>query len=70
MDAASLELATKIASKNPLTIRAAKRSAIGIDTQDVNKSYRYEQGFTFQLNLAGEGQRARQEFLDGKREKT
>ena len=70
LDAASLELATKIASKNPLTIRAAKRSAIGIDTQDVNKSYRYEQGFTFQLNLAGEGQRARQEFLDSKREKT
>jgi len=70
LDATSLELATEIASKNPLTIRAAKRSAVGIDTQDVNRSYRYEQGFTFQLNLAGEGQRARQEFLDGKRKQT
>ncbi|MBF82019.1 MAG: enoyl-CoA hydratase [Actinobacteria bacterium] len=69
LDSTSLELASKIASKQPLTIRAAKRSAIGIDTQDVKKSYRYEQGFTFQLNLAGEGQRARQEFLDGRREK-
>ncbi len=67
--ATSLDLADRIASKQSLTIRAAKRSAIGIDTQDIRKSYRYEQGFTFQLNLAGEGQRARKEFLEGKRAK-
>ncbi len=63
------ELADSIALKPSLTIRAAKRSAIGIDTQDVSRSYRYEQGFTFQLNLAGEGDRARQEFLEGRRPK-
>ncbi|MBG01217.1 MAG: enoyl-CoA hydratase [Acidimicrobiaceae bacterium] len=61
------DLAERIANKPGLTIRAAKRSAIGIDTQDVVRSYRFEQGFTFQLNLAGEGDRARQEFLDGRR---
>ena len=67
LQSSALTLASKIASKQPATIRAAKRSAIGIDTQDVRRSYRYEQGFTFQLNLAGEGHRARQEFLEGKR---
>ena len=61
------DLAERIANKPAMTIRAAKRSAIGIDTQDVRSSYRFEQGFTFQLNLAGEGDRARQEFLDGRR---
>ena len=32
---------------------------------DVKRSYRYEQGFTFELNLAGAGDRARQAFVDG-----
>jgi len=32
---------------------------------DVNRSYRYEQGFTFELNLAGAGDRARDEFVAG-----
>ncbi len=69
LNSTALDLAGRIASKQPRTIRAAKRSAIGIDIQDVRRSYRYEQGFTFELNLAGEGRRARQEFLDGKRSK-
>ena len=61
------ELASVIAEKNPRTIRAAKRSANGIDDRDVSQSYRYEQGFTFELNLAGEGARAREAFLAGER---
>jgi enoyl-CoA hydratase len=61
------EIATTIATKNPATIRAAKRSANGIEAVDVRNSYRYEQGFTFELNLAGEGDRARDEFLRGDR---
>jgi hypothetical protein len=28
------------------------------------RSYRYEQGFTFELNLAGAGDRARQAFVN------
>ncbi len=60
-------IAAVIASKQPGTIRAAKRSANGIDPVDVRTSYRYEQGFTFELNLAGEGDRARDEFLRGGR---
>ena len=39
----------------PLVIRLAKQSLNGIDPVDVKRSYRYEQGFTFELNLAGAG---------------
>ena len=63
----SRDIAAVIASKQPQTIRAAKRSANGIDGVDVRTSYRYEQGYTFELNLAGEGDRARDEFLRGER---
>jgi enoyl-CoA hydratase/carnithine racemase len=47
--------------------RLAKRSLNGIDPVDVKRSYRYEQGFTFELTLDGAGEAARQAFVDGKR---
>jgi enoyl-CoA hydratase len=59
-------LAEEIAAKDPAVIRLAKQSLNGIDPVDVKRSYRYEQGFTFELNLAGAGDRARQTFVDGK----
>ena len=61
------EVAGVIAAKSPRVVRAAKRSLNGIDPIDVNRSYRYEQGFTFELNLAGEGDLARDAFLRGER---
>ena len=42
-----------IAAKNPTVIRAAKQCLNGIDPVDVKRSYRFEQGFTFELNLEG-----------------
>ena len=60
-------LAKRIAKKQARTIRAAKRSANGIEIIDIRNSYRYEQGYTFELNLVGEGEKARQAFLDGQR---
>ncbi len=60
---AVLAVARKIADKSGVVIRAAKESLNGIDPVDVNRSYRYEQGFTFELNLRGEGDRARDEFV-------
>jgi enoyl-CoA hydratase len=62
---AALALAAGIAAKDPLVIRLAKESLNGIDLWDVNRSYRYEQGFTFELSLAGAGGRARDEFVAG-----
>jgi enoyl-CoA hydratase len=67
LGAAARELATAIAAKDPLVIRLAKQSLNGIDPVDVKRSYRYEQGFTYELNLAGAGDRARRAFVDGQR---
>ena len=61
---AAFEVARSIAAKSATVIRAAKQSLNGIDLWDVKRSYRYEQGFTFELNLAGVSDEARQAFLD------
>jgi len=60
--AAARRLAGEIASKNPTVIRAAKESLNGIDPWDVKRSYRFEQGFTFELNLSGVADEVRGEF--------
>jgi len=59
------EVAAKIAAKDPEIIRLAKQSLNGIDPVDIKRSYRYEQGFTFELNLTGLSDGARQAFVDG-----
>ena len=61
---AAREVAAKIASKSPTVIRAAKQSLNGIDLMDVKRSYRFEQGFTFELNLSGVADEARNAFVD------
>jgi enoyl-CoA hydratase len=63
--AAALAVGGEIAAKNPDVIRLAKQSLNGIDPVDVKRSYRYEQGFTFELNLTGVADEARQAFVDG-----
>ena len=59
-------VAASIAAKSPTVIRAAKESLNGIDPWDVKRSYRYEQGFTFELNLSGVSDEHRDAFV-GKR---
>lgn len=61
---AAFELAEGIAAKSPTVIRAAKASLNGIDLWDVKRSYRFEQGFTFELNLLGEGDEHRDKFME------
>jgi enoyl-CoA hydratase len=63
--ATARELAAKIAAKDGDILRLAKQSLNGIEPVDLRRSYRYEQGFTFELNLTGISDRARQEFVDG-----
>jgi enoyl-CoA hydratase len=63
----AMEIAAEIAAKSPTVIRAAKESLNGIDPVDVKRSYRYEQGFTFELNLSGVADEHRDAFV-GKRE--
>ena len=61
--AAALQVARAIAAKSPAVIRAAKESLNGIDPWDVKRSYRYEQGFTFELNLSGVADEHRDAFV-------
>jgi enoyl-CoA hydratase len=59
----ALEIAAQIAEKSPTVIRAAKESLNGIDPIDVKRSYRFEQGFTFELNLSGVADEHRDAFV-------
>jgi enoyl-CoA hydratase/carnithine racemase len=61
---AALAVAGDIASKSPTVMRAAKESLNGIDLWDVKRSYRYEQGFTFELNLSGVSDELRDAFVE------
>ena len=60
---AARDLAGGIAAKSPAVIRAAKESLNGIDPWDVKRSYRFEQGFTFELNLSGVADEHRDAFV-------
>jgi enoyl-CoA hydratase len=61
---AARAIAADIAAKDPRVIRMAKESLNGIDPVDVKKSYRFELGYTFELNLAGVADEARDAFVD------
>ena len=58
------EVAETFKKKIPRVVRAAKECLNNIDPVDVNRSYRFEQGFTFELNLAGVADEARDAFVD------
>jgi enoyl-CoA hydratase/carnithine racemase len=62
--AAAREIAEQIATKSPIVMRRAKESLNAIDPVDVKRSYRFEQGFTFELNLWGDSDELRQAFVD------
>jgi enoyl-CoA hydratase len=61
---AAREIAQLVATKSSLVIRRAKESLNAIDPVDVKRSYRFEQGFTFELNLWGDSDELRQAFVD------
>ncbi|MFG2560616.1 CoA-transferase [Streptomyces sp. NPDC048496] len=58
----AMELAGEIARKDGHLIRLAKAAINGIDPVDVRRSYRFEQGFTFEANLSGIAGRVRDTF--------
>lgn len=62
--AAAREVAASIAKNSNAVIRAAKECLNGIDPVDVKRSYRFEQGFTFELNLSGVADEARDAFVE------
>ena len=54
----------QIATKSPTIIRRAKESLNGIDPVDVKRSYRYEQGFTYELHVRGVADEQRAAFVE------
>ncbi len=60
----ALAVARTIAAKSPKAIRLAKWSANGIETLDVKKSYRFEQGFTLELYTSPDSQESRDAFVE------
>ncbi|MEU0386437.1 enoyl-CoA hydratase family protein [Streptomyces chartreusis] len=60
--AAALTLAREIAAKDGRLLRLAKAALNGIDPVDVRRSYRFEQGFTFEAGLSGVADRVRAGF--------
>jgi enoyl-CoA hydratase len=61
---AAEEVAADIAAKSPTIIRRAKESLNGIDPVDVKASYRFEQGFTYELHVAGVADEQRAAFVE------
>ncbi|MEV0599953.1 enoyl-CoA hydratase family protein [Streptomyces sp. NPDC050315] len=61
--AAARVLAGEIAAKDGTLLRLAKAAINGIDPVDVRRSYRFEQGFTFEANLSGLADRHRDAFV-------
>jgi enoyl-CoA hydratase len=55
-------LAGEMAAKDGALIRMAKAAINGIDPVDVRRSYRFEQGFTFEANLSGLADQLRDGF--------
>ena len=61
---AATQVARAVAAKSPTIIRRAKESLNGIDPVDVKRSYRFEQGFTYELSLGDDADEARRAFVD------
>jgi enoyl-CoA hydratase len=61
---AAYEVAAVIAAKSPTIIPRAKASLNGIDPVDVKRSYRFEQGFTYELHVAGVADEQRAAFVE------
>jgi enoyl-CoA hydratase len=61
---AALEVAGEIATKSPTILRRAKESLNGIDPVDVRRSYRFEQGFTYELHVTGVADEQRAAFVE------
>ena len=61
------DIARNIAKKSPSILRRAKEAMNAIDTVDVKRSYRMEQGFTYELHVRGVADEQRAAF-DEKRD--
>ena len=61
------EVARQVAAKPAAAVRFAKAALNHIDVFEMHSNYRLEQGYTYQLNIMGEGSKARNAFVEGTR---
>lgn len=59
----ALAVAAKIAAKSPAMIRIAKEALNGVEDGDLERKYRWEQGFTLQAYLDADSDEARRAFV-------
>ena len=62
--AAARDFAAVIAGKSRDALRIAKQALNGIETSDVDRAYRWEQGLTLEMYLHEDSQKARDAFVD------
>lgn len=60
------EFAGVIAAKSRAALVLAKQALNGIEARDVDRDYRFEQGFTLEMYMHGDSQRARDAFVADK----
>lgn len=60
----ALDIATKMAAKSPTMLRLAKEALNGVEASDLERAYRWEQGFTAQAYLTDESQEGRDAFVE------
>ena len=61
------ELAKTLAAKPAAAVRFAKAALNHLDVFEMHSNYRMEQGYTYQLNIMGEGSKQRNAFVEGTR---
>ncbi len=64
--AQSREFCDVIASKSRRALVLAKESLNGIEPIDVDRAYRFEQGFTLEMYMSPDSQKSRDAFVEGK----
>ncbi len=66
----AMEIAEMIAAKQAPVVKLAKAALNHIDIYDMHSNYRMEQGYTYQINIMGDGDSARDAFISGDRKVT
>ncbi len=67
LPAVARKLAATMAAKSPAVLRALKAATDGSIGRDIRGSYRRELAYTLDLNLRGEAQGLRDDFVSGRR---
>ncbi len=63
----ALEIAELILKKPAAAVKFAKAALNHLDVFEMHANYRMEQGYTYQLNIMGDGDTARDAFVSGER---